>query len=456
MRIVVLFISLVFTSAGFAQQIYVDVGKAKAKQSLVAFPTLQYFGADTTNTRNIELGQNLFKTAFNDLTVSGYFTFIKEEAFLENPSKVGLKPAPGEPNGFNFPKWKTIGAEFLIRGGYRVTAGKISFEAYVYHVSQAKLIFGRTYEGSADSARKIAHTFANDLMKNLTGQKGMFLTKVVVSSDRAKANQKEIFVMDWDGENVQKVTTHQSISISPAWSPRGDKIAYSSFTYHKNTKVRNADLFVYELLNGRRFLVSYRKGINSGAAFSPDNQFLFLTISQGGTPDIYRMTLDGKSLLRITDGPGNAMNVEPAISNDGKKIAFSSDRSGKPMIYVMNIDGSGSRRITFAGKYNSTPTWSPDGQQIAFANYDKNHFDIFVINADGTNLRRLTDATKPNGHPADNEDPTFSPDGRHVMFVSDRTGTNQLYIISPDGLNERRITFDKFNYFKPKWGPFTD
>lgn len=453
-----LLFSLVLCGAtySYAEQIYIDVGKAQAKQSLLALPAFQYFGAEGALPKNIEAGQTLYKTVFNDLSVSGYFNFIKQEAFLEDPNKVGLKPAPGEPNGFDFKKWKTIGAEFLIRGGYRITGSKLSFEVYVYHVPQAKLIFGRTYEGSLDSARKVAHTFSNDLLKNLTGQPGMFLTKIVLSSNRDKKDQKEIFIMDWDGENVQKVTSHQTISISPAWSANANKIAYTSFAHHKKAKVRNADLFTYDLKTGQRFLVSYRKGINSGAAFSPDDKYLYLTISQGGHPDIYRMTLDGKTLLRITDGPAGAMNVEPAISPDGSKIAFSSDRSGRPMVYVMNLDGTGLRRLTFAGRYNATPTWSPDGKKIAFAGYDSNHFDIFIMNTDGTGLKRLTDATMTSGRPANNEDPTFSPDGRHVMFVSNRTGNNQVYIVSPDGTNERRITYDKHDYFKPKWSPLVN
>ncbi len=456
MRLQLLFLFFFSSSLAFAEQIYIDVGKATAKLSLMALPSFQYFGADKTQLANIEAGQNLYKTVFNDLTVSGYFSFIKQEAFLEDPAKLSLKPAPGEPNGFNFQNWKTIGAEFLVRAGYNVINKKVSFEVYVYHVAQAKLIFGRTYEGSLDSVRRMGHTFSNDLIKNLTGKKGMFLTKIVVASDKDGKAQKEIYVMDWDSENQHKITTHQSISTSPAWSPNADKIAYTSFAYHKNAKVRNADLFVYELNTARRFLVSYQKGINSGAFFAPDNKFLFLTISHEGTPDIYRMTLDGKSLFRITDGPNGAMNVEPAISPDGKKIAFSSDRSGKPMVYVMNIDGTNPKRITFGGKYNATPTWSPDSKQIAFAGYDKTHFDIFIQNVDGTGLKRLTDASKVDGRPATNEDPTFSPDGRHIMFVSDRTGTNQLYIVNADGTNERRITYDKFNYFKPKWSPFIE
>jgi TolB protein len=292
-------------------------------------------------------------------------------------------------------------------------------------------------------------------MKELTGQRGMFLTKIVASRSTLKG-QKEIFAMDWDGSNPKQITNHKSIAQSPAWSAEGRAIAYTAFAYHANEKSRNADLFTYELAKGKRWLVSFAKGINSGASFMPDGKNLLLTISSGGNPDIYKISMEGTNKVRLTNGPSGAMNVEPTMSPDGKKIAFSSDRSGRPMIYIMESNGSNPKRITFAGQYNSTPRWSPDSKRIVFAGYDKTHFDLFTMAPDGTNMVRLTSATKPSGKMADNEDPTFSPDGRHILFVSNRTGINQLYIIGVDGENERRITFDRHEYFKPQWSPFLD
>jgi TolB protein len=460
------------TSSG----IYIDVGQANIQQSLLAFPQ-PIFQMDTANVSpltmkksGLDAGHTIYETIVNDLTATGLFKFLKEDAFLEDPKSRSLKPIPNDPNGFKFDSWKAIKTDFLIRAGYRVGDGeKVKFEVYVYYVPQSKLVLGRVYEGDVKSARRIAHTFSNDILKALTGKPGIFLSKIVVSSDRSNppskigdsANvSKEIFVMDWDGENAKQITQHQSLAISPAWSPDGTKVAYTCFAYHKNAHMRNADLFLYELDTGKRFLISYRKGINSGAAFAPDGKYLYFTMSQGGSPDIFRMSYDGQDLSPITHGPDGVMNVEPAVSPDGKKIAFSSDRStysagsksGRPMIYIMDIDGRNVKRVTYAGKYNSTPTWSPDGKTLAFAGHDADHFDIFIIKADGTGLQRLTEATRVDTkRPASNEDPTFSPDGRFIMFVSDRSGNKQLYTIAPDGTNERRITYDKFNYYKPKW-----
>jgi TolB protein len=126
------------------------------------------------------------------------------------------------------------------------------------------------------------------------------------------------------------------------------------------------------------------------------------------------------------------------------------------MIYIANVDGSNPKRMTFAGRYNSTPSWSPDGKKLAFSGWENDHFDIFTMDADGTNMVRITSSRKPNGKWANNEDPVWSPDGRFLMYTSNRTGSSQIYISNLDGSEERRITSDSFNYFKPRWSKNLD
>lgn len=439
-----------FETGQIQAQVQIDVSQAKTKKSLIAFPPLQFLGNPNVTKNFQSLGAELFRVIFNDLSVSSYFQFISQDAYLEDTSKTSLLPAPAA-NGFKFDSWKQIGSEFLIRGSFSVTGDILQMEVYVYNVAQGTSVLGKKYKGPASSIRRIAHTFSNDFMEALTGTRGMFLSKIVAASDRGGGGFKEIYTMDWDNSNIEKITDHKSITLSPTWSPDATKIAYTAFVQRTKTKVRNADMFIYEIPTKKTWLVSYRIGINSGAAFAANGEYIYLTLSQAGSPDIFKMSLDGNLVSHLTKGPRGAMNVEPAVSPDGKKMAFSSDRSGNPMIYTMGIDGSDPKRVTFAGKFNATPAWSPDGKRLAFAGWSEDHFDIFTMNSDGSEMIRITSAKKPNGKWAANEDPVYSPDGRHLMYTSTRTGKSQIYISNLDGSEERRITSDNANYFKPKW-----
>ncbi len=453
MKKIILFSLVLFSLSSFAQSensgIYIKLGEAKTKKSLIAVPALQYFGSPTASAKAQSAGAEIFNTLVNDLSVSSYFQMIPQSAFLEDTAKTGLTPVGA--NGFKFPSWVTVGAEFLIRAGYSVAGEEITLETYTYQVTQAKLIFGKKYKGTLGSARRIAHTFANDILQQLTGKEGMFLSRVVATSDRGGGSYREVYMMDWDGANIDKLTNLRTIAISPTWSPDAKKVAFTAYVSRGKSQFRNADMFIYDFNTGKSALTSYRQGINSGASFDPDGKFLYLTISQGNSPDIYKMALDGTLVKKVTTGPNGAMNVEPAVSPDGTKVAYSSDRVGRPMIYVMDADGSNNKRITYAGQFNSAPSWSPDGKKIAFAGQSEDHFDIFVMNADGTGMTRLTSAKKPNGKWSSNEDPSFSADGRFVMYTSNRTGKNQIFISTVEGTEERRVTTDSHNYFKPKW-----
>ncbi len=444
---------LVAVSAG-AQQSYIKLGEAKSKKSVLAFPYFNNIGSSNTGAVTATAA-DIYNQAKNNLELSTYFQMMSNSAFLEDPAKTSIRPGPKEEDGFKFEPLKTAGAEFLIRTGYSVINSEIVVEMFLYHVPQSKLVVGKRYKSSVAKSRQIANTLANDVLEALTGVRGSFMSKLVTTSDRAGGQAKEVFSMNWDGSDVEKLSQHRSSALSPNWSLDGKKIAYSVFTTFARKSggsLTNVSLYVLDLASEKRVLTSYRPGVNSGAIFSPDGKYIYLGMSLGsGAADIYKIDLKGEIVNRLTKGPANAINVEPSLNPDGSKIAFSSERGGRPMIYVMNSDGSNVKRLTFDGVYNSSPSWSPDGKKIAFAGQAENHFDIFVMNADGSGLIRVTSAKKADGKWAHNEDPSFSPDSRYVAYTSNRTGKNQIFISTVDGSEERRVTNDSYNYYKPKW-----
>jgi len=433
---------------------FINVGEAKISKSPVAILPVKYLGTASISSKSLEHGKKIYNIIKKDLDISSYFQLISEKAFVEAKKHSGLTPKANDPiNGFRFEPWKTIGAEFLIKTGFKVAKNKVTLDTYLYHVPRKALIFGKSYTGSTDDLRTIAHSYCDDILKRLTGKKGFFMTKFLVARSTIK-NEKEIFVMDWDGSNLKQLTHHRTTSQSPAWSRDGAQMAYTSFLYHKKRKTRNADLILYDFRTRKRFIMSSQQGINSGPSFDPKSDAVFMRISKKGVSDIYKLSNAGKTIKQVTDGPRGAMNVEPAISPDGTKMVFSSDKGGRPMIYLKNLLTGKTRRLTHAGVYNSSPAWSPDGKKITFAGWEKDHFDVFVMNADGSNLERLTTAKKTNGKMSNNEYPSFSPDGRFILFASNRTMNYQLYIVNIDSKDSNRLTFDNKNYYKPQWSPY--
>lgn len=444
----ILFLAFFFSITAFSQQAIIKVGEAKSRKSNFALPYFNNIGANQSGTATKAAGE-VYSSTKKNLEFSTYFNMMPLTSFLEDTTNLSAKPKTSDPNGFKFDSWKTIGAEFLLRATYSVIEKDLTVETYLYQVDQAKLLVGKRYKANINQTEQIGNTIANDILEVLTGKRGSFMSKIVTTTD--KTGYKEVITMSLEGNDVNTITRDRSVAISPNWSPNGKKLIYSIYTRRVGSAQQNLTMFMHDLTTGKRQILSNRNGLNSGGSFSPDGQYIYLTISKGGSPDIYKITLSGEQVSQLTKGPAGAMNVEAAVSPDGSKIAFSSDRGGNPMVYVMNSDGSNIKRLTFQGKYNSTPTWSPDGKKIAFAGQVENYFDIFVMDSDGSNITRVTSATKANGRRASNEDPSFSPDGRFVVYTSNRTGHNQIFMSSIDGTQERRVTNDSYNYFKPKW-----
>lgn len=436
----------------WAQQVYIKLGEAQIEKSPLAIASPKYLGSSAKNPNHASLANEIREILARDLAVVGYFKIQSSATFIELTAQSGLKPAPKDPNGFVWQSWREIGTEFLIKTGFDIDGKNISIDTYAYHVPKGDLILSNKYSAPLHELRKVVHTIADDFTYKVSGKRTFLLKKILVTATTSESQSRELYIMDWDGENKRQITQHQTVVLSPAWSHDGKKIAYTAFMQRRSTKTRNPDLFIYDLDTQKSKVVSYRKGMNSGACFEKSGNLL-ITISGDDNPDIYRIDESGNILKKLTDGPMGAMNVEPRISPRGDQIAFSSDRAGRPMIYVMDVEGNNPKRLTFAGSFNAAPSWSPDGKTIAFAGWAEKAFDIFTIDAMGSNLKRITKANRANGRQASHENPDFSPDGRVIIYTSNRTGNTQLFMSLADGSEEWRITKDSWSYFQPKWSP---
>jgi len=366
------------------------------------------------------LTDKVYEILANDLRLSGFFRVINYQN-LSPP----LQRREGIPSTLFLHEWMSAGGEILLTGETSLEVDGLQFRLkfHLFDLVEQKHLIGKEYEGNLQTLRNMVHRMADEVVLQLTGEKGVSNTKIAYVL--VQGGSKEIFMADFDGANIKQVTQNQSINLSPAWSSDGKKIAFTSYLK------RNPDLYLIDLdgKNLRRF--SFYPGLNTSPSWSPDGKQIALMMGKEGKSDIYLLDAEGGNPKKLTKGHGN--EASPRWSPDGQWIAFVSDRSGSPQIYVMAQDGSQTRRLTYEGNYNTDPSWSPKGNRIAFCGRMGGRYEIFTIGTDGSGLQKLT----PNS--GNNETPCWSPDGRYITFSSTRAGVPKIFVMNANGFNQRTL-----------------
>lgn len=406
-------------------RIYIDINAPSVRKFNIAIPEFRNLG---NQNQSPELAVKLPEVMAGDLDLSGYFTLLPKEAFLEEAGGALTL------EDIRFKDWSVIGAELLLKGAYTCVGTRLEVEIRLFDVFWGRQILGKRALGDKNEYRHLMHRLGNEIMRVLTGQEGIFDSKVAFVGK--SSGVKEIYICDYDGHSLRQITNDKSIALLPRLSPDGKKIIYVSY------KDGGPMLYLRDLSSGAARKLSSREGLNIGAAWTSDGRRLALTLSTQGNPDIFTMDLNGKILERLTDHWG--IDVSPTFSPDGTKVAFVSNRSGSPQIYVRDLERGTEERLTFEGSYNTSPSWS-SLNRIAYASMNNGRFDIYSIDPDGSHLRKLTEAQ------GNNEDPCWSPDGRYVMFSSNRSGSYQLYMMNWNGQNQTMITSGKGDQSAPSW-----
>lgn len=370
----------------------------------------------------------------NDLNLSGWFRVLDRSAYIEDPQQSGITLET-----INFKNWSTIGAESLVKGGYSVQGEDLTVELRLFDVYQAKQLVGKKYTGKARDFRRMAHKFADEIINQYTGTPGPFNTRIAYVSKSGGA-LKEVYFSHLDGSEKSQVTNNRSINLSPAWSPDGRMLLYTSY------KDGQRSLYLYDLAAGRETRIAERSGSSIGGKWSPDGQTIAVAFERAGNTDLYLVDRSGKTLRRLTEDKG--IDVSPAWSPDGNRLAFVSNRSGSPQIYIMNVAGANVRRLTYSGSYNTSPDWSPKGDKIAYTGRVAGRFQVFTISVQGGDPQQLTSGS------GDNEDPSWAPDGRFLAFASNRGGGRyRLYMMRDTGENQNTLTASGSDDTNPSWSP---
>jgi TolB protein len=365
----------------------------------------------------------------SSLDFTGYFKILDRAAFLFDPQKSGVGATD-----INFQNWTVVGAELLITGLFEQSGDNVSMEFRLFDTVRGRQALGKRYSGNVSEIRKMVLRFCAEVIHFLTGNKGIFNSKIAFVS--TGSGKKEIYICDFDGYNPTRVTYNDSISLFPSWSSDGQYIAYTSY------KGGKPDIFIRNLTDKRETVIS-QPGINITPAWAPDRFELAATMSFSGDQEIYLLTGTGKMIKKLTNNKGS--DVSPSWSPDGKKIAFVSNRTGGPQIYILELDSGAERRLTFEGKYNTQPSWSPRGDKIAYSGQVGGMHQVFVIDTEGRSPMQLT----RNG--GDSESPSWSPDGSLIVFNSTREGPSRLYVMTAFGTDQRRLMLLNGEQTNPKW-----
>jgi TolB protein len=376
--------------------------------------------------------QTFDTTLYSDLSAAGIFDMVSKS--------LAPQTTPGTQAEINLGQWSAApaSAAMVAFGSVGVQGGRLVVSGFLDDAKNTQFpqVFAKQYneEPSVDSARQIAHRFADEIIFRLGGgTPGIAESKIFYV--KFGGGNKEIWEMDYDGANQHAITHLGTVTLSPRVSPDGSRVAFS--TLGKD----GFQIRMFSLLLGRLVNFSSVGGTNLSPAWAPSGQQLAFSSSRTGDPEIWVSDPQGIVAHRITSVRGP--DVSPTFNpKSGAQIAWISGRTGLPQLYIMDADGSGVTRMTDGG-YATSPSWSPNGQFIAFA-WDRKYGpgapggqDIYVMEVVTKRWIQLT-------HDIGRCDfPSWSPDGRHLVFANTPGGSDshsRIMTMLADGTGKRALT----------------
>ncbi|MFT4195197.1 Tol-Pal system beta propeller repeat protein TolB [Ottowia sp.] len=333
--------------------------------------------------------------------------------------------------------WRQRTADALAGGSAsRLPDGRWDVRFRLWDVVRGQDLGGQGYVVPQADLRLAAHKIADYIYEKLTGEKGVFSTRLAYVTKGG--SRYTLWVADSDGENAQPALSSPEPIISPTWSPNGSQLAYVSFESRKPV------IYVHDVSTGRRRLLANFKGSNSAPAWSPDGRSLAVTLSRDGGSQLYLISASGGEPRRLTQS--QSIDTEPVFSPDGGTIYFVSDRGGAPQIYRMPAGGGNAQRVTFNGGYNVSPAISPDGRWLAYVSRTGG-YKLHVMELASGNVTAVTDT-------AEDENPSFAPNSRLIVYATRQGGREALMTTTLDGKIKARLAGQGGDIREPSWGPF--
>jgi TolB protein len=361
-----------------------------------------------------------------DLSRSGAFRVIEPGVSMSDTSAI------------DFVEMRNKGADAVLTGSVvRLADGRYDIRYRLSDAVRQTVLGGESLVVAESDLRYGGHRVADWVYEKLTGEKGIFSTRIAFVS--RQGSRYRLNIADWDGENVVTPLDSPEPIISASWSRDGSRLAYVSFESRKPV------VYIHTLATGQRRAIANFKGSNSAPAWAPDGRTLAVALTLDGLSQIYLLSADGNGQpKRITSS--TSIDTEPVFTPDGRTIYFTSDRGGSPQIYQMSVSGGNPTRVTFTAPYNVSPRISPDGRSMAYISRRDGRYLVVLRDLQSGNEKILSDGGRE-------ESPSFAPNGRWVMYATQVSGRDSLVAASVDGRVRQRLSSNAGDIREPTWGP---
>lgn len=338
----------------------------------------------------------------------------------------------------NMSEWRGRTIDALALGSAtRLADGRLDIRYKLWDVVKGVDQGGQSLAVVPGDVRLAAHRIADAIYQKLTGERGVFSTRMAYVTK--VGSRYTLRITDADGEGGQVALASPEPIISPSWSPDGRELAYVSFETQK------AVVWVQDLSTGARRQIANFRGSNSAPSWTADGQSVAATLTRDGSSQLYLLPRAGGTPRRLTTSGG--IDTEPVFTKDGRTMFFVSDRGGSPQIYRMPATGGDAQRVTFSGNYNISPDVSPDGRMLAYVTRQGSAYRVVVQDLTSGNVTTLTDTN-------DDESPSFAPNGRLIIYATRAQGQDVLMTTTLDGKIKTRLLATNVDVREPTWGPF--
>ena len=373
-------------------------------------------------------GTDVAAVVRTDLARSGSFRIVELPMTISDTGSI------------DYARLRELGADAVLGGSIaRLADGRYDIRDRLTDTVRQLPLGGEAVIASEADLRYAAHRIADFVYEKLTGEKGIFSTRIAYISKQG--SRYRLNIADWDGENVQASLTSSEPIISPSWSADGKRIAYVSFESGKPV------VYVHDIASGKRRAVANFRGSNSAPAWSPDGKKLAVALTRDGLSQVYLISTDGTGTpRRLISSSG--IDTEPFFSADGQYLYFSSDRGGSPQVYRIPANGGDATRVTFGSNYNSSPRISPDGRTLAFVTRRDGRYYVAIKDLVGDGKEELL------SQGGNEEAPSFAPNSRWVMYATKIGGRDMLIAASIDGRVKQRLSAATGDIREPTWSPY--